>query len=128
MYFTAFMFSANNSSSGLLLSSDAETETGLLSNNNYPENTCSILTMSNANAGFDAFGGKDFFGSFDCSNLNENFFADASQTETIGSVAYNSAETIGSVAYAASGTSGSAVCAGVSTGSSCDGGSFNSFC
>lgn len=126
MYFTAFMFSANNSSSGLLSNSD--TESGLLSNNNYQENSGSILTIPIDYSGFDAFGDKDFFGSFELSNLNGNFFANMEQTETMGSIAYDSAETIGSVAYATAETIGSVACAGISTGASCDVSSFNSFC
>lgn len=126
MYFTAFMFSANNSSSGLLSNSD--TESGLLSNNNYSENTESILTIPICNGGSDAFGDKDFFGSFELSNLNENFFANMEQIETMGSIAYDSAETIGSVAYATAETIGSVACIGISTGTSCDISSFSSFC
>lgn len=130
MDFTTFMFLTNNSSSGLL--SDSESEAGLLSNNSL-ENMCSILTMSTGNGGFDAFGGKDFFGSPDLSNLNENFFAIATQTETVGSVAYNTAETVGSVAYSSAETVGSVAFAGVGAdaGASCSsdgGGSFSSFC
>lgn len=131
MYFTAFTLSANNSSTSLLSNSDSESS--LLSNNNSG-NDLSVLSILNddSNSGFDAFGGKDIFGTIDLSNLNESFFACAAQTETIGSVAYDSAETIGSVAFNSAETAGSVASvdagAGAACGSSEGSSSFSSFC
>lgn len=127
MDLTNFTLLTCKSSSGLL--SNSETETGLLSNNNDFGNT-SMLTVVDSNNGLDAFGGKDFFGTPDFSNLNENFFASVPQTETAGSVAYNTAETVGSVAYSTAETVGSVACAsvGASFSSDCGGSSFSSVC
>jgi hypothetical protein len=124
MSFTTFMFTANHSSTGLLSKNDSETT--LLSNNNF-ENITSLLTSVNNNDGFDFFGVNNFFGSIDF--FNEGFFADASQAETIGSVALNSSETIGSVAFASVGfDAGISTCACGGGDFSGGGGSFNSFC
>lgn len=127
MSFATFMSLTNNSSAGLL--SSPESESGLLSNNNDSGNIGGLFSMVNDNCGLDAFGGKDFFGSPDLSNLNESFFANAA--ETVGSVACNTVETVGSVAFNAAETVGSVACAGADAGSSCGsdgGGSFSSFC
>lgn len=131
MYFTAFTLSTNNSSTSLLSNFDSDAD--FLSNNNT-ESTNSLLSILNddENAGFDAFGGKDIFGTIDLSNMNESFFACATQTETVGSVACDSAETIGSVAFNSAETAGSVACvdagAGAACGSSEGSGSFSSFC
>jgi len=121
------MFSANNSAAEFFSSLDSET--GLLSNKNDSENVGSILSNPNNDGGLDAFGGKDFFGNPDCSNMDENFFADAS-AETVGSLACASAETIGSLACNSAETIGSVACASVGSdaGASCGGGSFSSVC
>lgn len=101
----------NNSSNNFFSTNDSENN--LLSNN---ETETSLLTASDdSNCGFDAFSGKDIFGSFDESNMSENFFASA---ETAGSVA-NNTETAGSVAYGTE-TAGSVACS--------DSGSFSSIC
>lgn len=131
MYFTAFTLSTNNPSTGLLSNSDSDSD--LLSNNNDTENA-SILSILNDddNAGFDAFGGKDIFGTVDLSNLDENFFANDDTQAESASIAYDSAETIGSVAFNSAETAGSMACAGADAGASCGasdgGGSFSSFC
>lgn len=76
--------------------------------------------------GFDSFGNKDIFGTIDYSNIN-NFTANASDAETIGSMAFAGVETIGSVA--SSGFEGSSFSASGFSGSSCGGGGgFSSFC
>lgn len=72
--------------------------TSLLSNNIQFASASSLLSTNNYNSGFDAFGGKDIFGSINFSNLNESFFTSA--VETAGSIANNSTETIGSIASA----------------------------
>ncbi len=118
MDFTTFMFSANNSSAGLL--SNPESETSLLSNGGIETINSILSTVNNNNGGFDFFGGHDIFGSPDFSNLNDGtFFACASQTETVGSIAFGSTETVGSVASAGMG--------GCSIGDG-GGGSFSSVC
>lgn len=119
----SFILSSNNNSS-------ASTET-LLSNNTDTNaetvgSVASILfTPNNDDAGFDAFGGKDVFGTPDLSDMDGDLFANASQTETVGSVAYNSTETVGSVACASVETAGSVACA--DSGSSGGESSFSSF-
>lgn len=125
----SFIILTNTSSAGLL--SSPESESGLLSNNYNSGDMGGLFSMINDNGGFDAFGGKDFFGSLDLSSLNESFFASIQQAETAGSVAYNTAETVGSVAFNTAETVGSVACAGADAGSSCGsdgGGSFSSFC
>lgn len=128
-----FMFSANNSSKGLLSNSDSDSEPSSLLSNSM-NNVGSILTMSNNESGMDAFGGKDLFGTTNFANFNELSFVSSNQVETVGSVAYNSAETVGSVACASMGFDGGAsagagagasACAGAG---SCGGGSFSSVC
>lgn len=121
MDFTTFMFSANNSSSGLL--SKSETDTSLLSNNNSEAGN-SILSTPNCNGGFDFFGGYDIFGSPDFSDINGSFFASASQAETVGSVAFASTETTGSVASAGMGFDAGGCACACGDG----GGSFSSIC
>lgn len=121
-----FMFLTGNKSNGLLMSSNTENDSeSLLSNNyNYAE---SVFSGLYSNDSIDAFGGKDMFGTVDVSNLNESFFVCEanSDTETMGSVAYNSAETAGSIAFAGA---GACVGAGADSGSCGGGGSFASVC
>lgn len=109
----------------------------------------SILTSStlNENGGFDAFSGKDIFGTPDFSNIDNNLFntisseaetigsiAAASSVETIGSIACVSAETIGSISDGGFSDAGAASsCASASIGGDCGGcggggGSFSSVC
>lgn len=105
----------------VLSSNTPNSSTGLLSNNNdaetagslaYAEGETSLLESNDG--GFDAFGGKDLFGTPDFSNMNEASFSSE------GSVAYT-AETAGSIACAAE-TVGSVACASIG-GSDCGGGS-----
>lgn len=125
MYFTAFTCSTKHSSTGLLSNSDSESS--LLSNN--ISGNVSLLSPLNSNdAGIDAFGGKDMFGTPDFSNPNAAFFADVPQTETTGSIAYDSAETIGSVAFNSAETAGSVACAGAGVSCGGDSGGFSSVC
>lgn len=89
--------------------------------------------LINCLGGSDAFGGKDIFGNPDFSNIDLSLFADASQVETIGSVAYAPVETMGSAAFVSTETIGSVACdisgdAGFSSSCSDGGGSFSSFC
>ncbi len=122
-----FSFILSNNS-GLLSYSASESETSLLSNNGAENNT-NILTATNSDYGFDAFGGKDIFGSIDFSNMNENLFADASQAETAGSIAFNSIETVGSIACTSVETAGSVACSSTGFDSgSCGGDAFSSVC
>lgn len=133
MYFTTSSYSTNHSSRGLL-STSSEFESSLLSSNN--QETGSIL--SNVNAEFDtgSIGGKDIlFGNPDLSDMGSTFFAAAPQTETAGSIAFNSAETAGSIAFGGTETAGSVACSGSSAGASVGGdsgcgggGGFSSFC
>lgn len=129
MYFTASSFSTNHTSTGLL-STNSDSETSLLSNNSG-NNSISTL-FSNDAPGFDtgSVGGKDIlFGNPDLSSTDASFFASAPQTETAGSVAYNSAETVGSVACNSAETAGSVACGAASgDGGGCGGGGFSSFC
>lgn len=128
MYFTAFTCSTKCSSTGLLSNSDSESS---LLSNNHSENVSLLSPLNNEDAGMDAFGCKDMFGTPDFSNMNEASFAALPQAETIGSVAFNSVETIGSVAFNSAETAGSVAFAGASVGGGCDGGcggSFSSFC
>lgn len=81
---------------------------------------------TNEDGGMDAFGGKDLFGTPDLSNVNESFFANAGEAETVGSVAYG-AETAGSVACANVG-GGASASVGADSGSSGGGGGFASVC
>ena len=99
----------------------------LLSNNNNNEAQnagATSLLSPDADGGFDGFDGKDIFGTVDFSNMNETFFTASAETETAGSVAYNSAETAGSVAY----TGGAETAGSVACGSSSGGSSFSSVC
>ena len=119
----------NNSSNSFLSSTDSESS--FISNDSDALN--SLLTVSNdSDDGFDAFGSKDIFGSFDPSNMNSNFFVSSEGFDTAScgsessdSVAYG-AETAGSIACGAE-TAGSVACAS-DAGSSCDSGSFCSVC
>lgn len=124
MYFTASSYSTNHSSIGLL-STHSDSEPSLLSNNS--QESTSILSSENAAYDSGCVGGKDIlFGNPDLSNSGEVFFAAAPQTETAGSIAFNSAETVGSVAFSGAETAGS-VASG--DGGSCGGGGgFSSFC
>lgn len=127
MYTPSLNILTSNSLSGLLSSHDSESS--LLSSGE--ESNVSILSNLDANSGIDGFAGKDIFGTADLSNLNESFFASAQDTDTAGSVAYNSADTAGSVAFNSADTAGSVACAdgaGASCGSGEGGGSFSSFC
>ena len=116
----------------LLLSNNSgnsiETAGSLLSEYNA-ETIGSMAFFADANenfGGLDSFGDKDLFGTIDYSNMN-NFTAYASDTETIGSIAFSGAETIGSVA--SSGFESSSFSAGGFSGGSCGGGGgFSSFC
>lgn len=130
MDFSFFLFSNNTNGSVSLLSSnedDAET-VGSIS---------SLFEGCNEDSfgGLDAFGGKDIFGNPDCSNMDTSLFANNSQAETIGSVAYT-AETIGSVAFCGASASsfsdagsGASCSSAASSGASCGGGGgFTSVC
>lgn len=118
----------------LLLSNNSnnsvETNNSLLSNVNAAQENgaISLLSQQNGDSGFDAFGGKDIFGSIDFSNMDNNLFtASAEGAETTGSVAYNPAETTGSIACASGAeTTGSVACGSSDSGSSCS--SFSSVC
>lgn len=117
--------SSNNSSNSFF---NTDSNFGLDISDNTIETASSILTNSDKDSGFDAFGGKDLFGEPDFSNMDANLFANADGTETAGSVA--SAETIGSVAFASTETAGSVACSdgGAASASGSEGGSFSSFC
>lgn len=120
-----FFLSSNKSGS-------IETASSLLSSpQNEFESCISFLSDGNdSDCGFDAFGGKDLFGNPDFSNMDASMFtANASNIETVGSVASSSIETIGSMACASAETAGSVACASVGgdCGSSGVGG-FSSFC
>lgn len=110
----------------LSLNSSNETYSSLLSDSESSNSGLifsSYESDSEGSCGFDAFGGKDMFGSPDFTNFNTSFFAYDS-VETAGSMA--SAETAGSIASAIE-TAGSVACSsGFDGGSSC--GSFSSVC
>jgi len=127
MDFSFFLSTGNtNGSVSLLNSSNGDAET-------IGSVGCLFDASSENSTGcLDAFGGKDFFGTPDCSNMDTSFFAANTQAETMGSVAYNaetigsvacSAETVGSVAF-----SGASCASGDSSGGSCGGGGFSSVC
>lgn len=127
MYFTASSFSTNHTSTGLL-STNSDSETSLLSNNSGNNSVSSLFSNNDSGCDTGCVGGKDIlFGSADLSNVNGEFFASAPQTETAGSVAYNSAETVGSVACNSAETAGSVAC-GASSGDGGGCGGFSSFC
>lgn len=121
-----FRFFTNGSSS------NSSTESiGLLGNaNNDVETSGSLACLFDAE-GSDSFGGKDIFGTVDCSNMNESFFANASSdVETSGSLAcVGSGIDFGGVSCGG-GDFGGAACASVGgdSGGSCGGGSFSSVC
>ena len=119
----SFVLSNNSSSNGLL--STCDSEIGLLSDNS--NSIGSILTMvSNSDAGFDAFGGKDIFGSFNISDYSDGFFASADSAEVAGSVACFSAGL--SIAGGTAETAGSVAYSGGDCGSFSGGGAFSSVC
>ena len=125
-----FNFILSNNATNSFFTADSDSESTLLTaGSNFQ--SASILT-ADSNEGsecIDAFGGKDMFGTCDCSNINTESFTAFDSSETAGSMAFGSgSETMGSVACGSAETAGSVACSsgGSDGGFSCGG--FSSFC
>jgi len=125
-----FVLSSNNSGN-----SSIETSNTLLSANNDAETTGSIALLTgsgNEVNGFDAFGGKDIFGSTNYSDMSAVYVANAGNAETAGSLAcvgagMASVSVFSDAGGASAGASVGGDCGG--GGASCGGGGgFSSFC